>query len=103
MAIHPLYRDFVKTYFGSDVFGPLSRFLFRPVPEIQTEIDSFIKDHFGKYTIGVQIRRVGGSKLNETQEDKIWQCAEEASLVHHNRTVYFLTTDRGIRNKGVHY
>jgi hypothetical protein len=52
VAVHPLYREFVKNYFGHDIFGPLSRFLFRPVAEITSEIDKFTEEHFGKYTIG---------------------------------------------------
>jgi hypothetical protein len=63
------------------------------VDDIQSEIDKFKQENFGKFTLGLQIRRVGGSKLNDTQEDILWNCASEMSTIHHNDVVWFLATD----------
>lgn len=47
----------------------------RPTKKIQSVIDTFKRRNFGEYTLGLQIRKVGINKLNETQEDIFWNCA----------------------------
>ena len=53
--------------FGDDMFGPLTRFLFRPTDEIQSIVDNFKREHFANYTvIGHQVRSLGMYELNTT-------------------------------------
>jgi hypothetical protein len=83
---------------GTDVFTPLARFLIRPIPSIQEKFNQFKLKHFGKYTLGLQIRRIGINKLSKEQEDIFLQCAastqiEEASTLPEEDIKWFLATD----------
>ncbi len=42
-------------------------------------VQQFKRDNFGDYTLGLQIRKVGINKLNDTQEDIFWDCALNAT------------------------
>ncbi len=64
------------------------------MPEIQEEIDAFKLNYFGEFTIGLQIRRVGGSKLNDLQEEIMWDCVTNVSAAHtEEHVIWFLATD----------
>lgn len=93
ISLSPFYRDFVNDIFGSDIFGTISRFLFRPVPVIQKEIDNFKKQYFGKFTLGLHVRNIGGSKLNANQTNLLWQCAQNIRSPKEEGVVWFLSTD----------
>ena len=95
LLANPYYKDLIKRAFGDDIFKPLSRFLFRPIPKIQAIIDNFKRDNFGKYTLGLQIRKIGINKLNDTQEDLFWECAINTTLdnADHYNIKWFLATD----------
>lgn len=80
----------MQDFFGNDVFGPLSRFLLRPAKDIQEEIDSFKEKYFNQSVVGLQIRRVGAQKLNDLQEEILWECAENISSPD---VKWFLATD----------
>lgn len=76
LALNPFYRDRIERLFpDGDIFKPLARFLLRPVASIQKTIDDFKSQHFGNYTVGLQIRQVGINKLNVTQERLFWEAA----------------------------
>lgn len=100
ILLNPFYRAEMMLIFeenGTDVFHPLSNFLLRPIPSIQTRIDSFKKLYFGNYTLGLQIRRVGINKLNSTQEDLFIHCAaqveESMEFLPSFKVRWFLATD----------
>jgi hypothetical protein len=94
MELNPYYRHLIRRVFQQDsgaaggnegivdVFTPLCRFLLRPVSEVRSRINKFKRDHFGDFTLGLQIRRVGINKLNETQEDIFWNCAVQTTADH---------------------
>eukprot|EP01119_Soliformovum_irregulare_P004165 TRINITY_DN15180_c0_g1_i1.p1 TRINITY_DN15180_c0_g1~~TRINITY_DN15180_c0_g1_i1.p1 ORF type:complete len:457 (+),score=77.24 TRINITY_DN15180_c0_g1_i1:1-1371(+) len=101
MALNPFYRDRLTRIFKhGDIFRPLARFLIRPLPSIQHQIDKFIADQFGDHTIGLQIREIGINKLNVTQERLFWEAAlvsmQERMLQSKTTNIrfkWFLATD----------
>jgi hypothetical protein len=88
-----------------DVFTPLARFLFRPLPSIRQRIQQFKEDNFGDYTIGLQIRRIGINKLNQSQEELFWEKAKELSAEKEGKRVkWFLATDHyDTRRRAMNY
>lgn len=54
---NPQYQGFFAEYFPSrEVFHPLARFLFKLHPRHESVAQEFRNAHFGKFTVGIQIR-----------------------------------------------
>jgi len=54
---NPHYSALLKDWFGDDIFGVLSSFLFRPVASIKAEVKRFYDEHLTQYrTLGIQVR-----------------------------------------------
>ncbi|KAG2377601.1 hypothetical protein C9374_009117 [Naegleria lovaniensis] len=94
--LHLMFRD-------ADMFGPLSRFLYHPLPSIQQKIDKYLEEHDiyssphllenrrqgNTVMYGIQIRRNENEKqmdwFREKHEKYFWQACRQELLSKHNQ------------------
>eukprot|EP00003_Mantamonas_plastica_P019359 TRINITY_DN316_c0_g2_i2.p2 TRINITY_DN316_c0_g2~~TRINITY_DN316_c0_g2_i2.p2 ORF type:complete len:253 (-),score=91.46 TRINITY_DN316_c0_g2_i2:935-1693(-) len=109
---NPRYRDNLKKVFGDDVYGPLARFIMKPSKRAKEIVDSFKAQHFGKFTIGLQMRidvhNMGGQ--DAIDEAKKWEklyfgCAtqiQEEDNLPPEDTKFFVAADNvGTRDRAI--
>ena len=76
LAHNPHYRDRICKLLGKDLGGVLTRFLYKPVPAIQNEIDR-LKAEFDQShrVIGLKLRMNEASAIDLDQVDSFYTCA----------------------------
>lgn len=100
LSNNPHYRSSLQRIFrGSDIFFPVSHFLFRPIPKLVQMRDEYVKRHFkGKFVVGLQVRS-GGDFTDHFMTAEDWglygSCAAAVvpSSVAPTDVVLFLATD----------
>uniref|UniRef100_A0A7S3G7V5 Fucosyltransferase n=1 Tax=Palpitomonas bilix TaxID=652834 RepID=A0A7S3G7V5_9EUKA len=77
---HKQYHDKLAAVFGDDWYGAMMRWVVRPIPSLQVEIDEFVAEKFAKnFVVGLQIRRKGSNKLSLKQENSFFTCANNVA------------------------
>ena len=111
LAWNPHYRAALQGIFNSaeaasygeeydpvDIFTPVSRFLFRPIPDLLAKKKQFMKRHFaGKRVVGMQVRS-GNDFTQNFMKAKDWKlyetCGEDdGGSDSGDDVVYFVATD----------
>ncbi|EFC44963.1 predicted protein [Naegleria gruberi] len=101
---NPFYHTLLNTMFpDADMFGPLSRFLYHPLPSIQHRVDKYLTDHniYISNTLlgnkkqgntvmyGIQIRRNENEKqidwFREKHEKFFWKACRDELISKHNK------------------
>ena len=72
LAHNPAFRDKICTLFDKDLYRNLSALLLKPIPEIQSRIDSFKEQYFNQKShrvVAIQLRRQEAYSVSAVREE----------------------------------
>lgn len=96
---NPKYRTSFRHLFGSfDIFTPIARFLFQPIPMLIKMRDEYVSNHFhGHFVVGLQVR-TGADFTDHFMTSADWvlykHCGEAITpITQGGKLKYFVATD----------
>ena len=93
LAHNQHFRSQVCSMIGHDIFGTLFNKLFKPSDDILSKINSLKKEFLkSDKVIGLQIRKIEGNSIDDSQFDVFLRCAKSLSIGAKNPK-YFISTD----------